>query len=177
MRGMPEPSCSTVEGHYHLQIIEYSHELFVAGNGKTMTQPDAFVLFFDYIPRIHIFKKTNTGRQSMKYMINEKDNCVVIEMKGKIMGGPDAETFLDDLKKLIDQDKKNIIIDLDKVNFMNSSGIGIIIGGYKTMKASGGDIKLCNVNKHLNSLLMVSHLNTVFDMHDSLDSAAKAYQN
>lgn len=174
---MPEPSCSTVEGHYHLQIIEYSHELFVAGNGKTMTQPDAFVLFFDYIPRIHIFKKTNTGRQSMKYMINEKDNCVVIEMKGKIMGGPDAETFLDDLKKLIDQDKKNIIIDLDKVNFMNSSGIGIIIGGYKTMKASGGDIKLCNVNKHLNSLLMVSHLNTVFDMHDSLDSAAKAYQN
>jgi anti-sigma B factor antagonist len=113
----------------------------------------------------------------MKYSINEKYNCVVIEIKGKIMGGPDAEVFRNDLQKLIDQDKKNVIIDLGKVNFMNSSGIGILIGGFKTMRASGGDIKLCNADKRLTSLLMVSHLNTVFDTHGSLDSAIKAYEN
>jgi len=113
----------------------------------------------------------------MKYSINEKYNCIVIEMKGKIMGGPDAETFRNDLQKLIDQDKKNVIIDLGKVSFMNSSGIGIIIGGFKTMRANGGDIKLCNADKRLKSLLMVSHLNTVFDTHDSLESAVNAYNS
>ncbi len=113
----------------------------------------------------------------MKYSINEKYNCVVFEIKGKIMGGPDAEIFRNDLQKLIDQDKKNVIIDLGKVNFMNSSGIGILIGGFKTMRANGGDVKLCNADKRLTSLLMVSHLNTVFDTHDSLDSAVKAFEN
>ena len=113
----------------------------------------------------------------MKYSINEKYNCVVFEIKGKIKGGPDAEVFRNDLQKLIDQDKKNVIIDLGKVNFMNSSGIGILIGGFKTMRANGGDIKLCNADKRLTSLLMVSHLNTVFDTHNSLDSAVKAYES
>ena len=113
----------------------------------------------------------------MKYSINEKYNCVVFELKGKIKGGPDAEIFRNDLQKLIDEDKKNVIIDLGKVNFMNSSGIGILIGGFKTMRANGGDIKLCNADKRLTSLLMVSHLNTVFDTHPDLDSAVKAYGN
>ncbi len=112
----------------------------------------------------------------MRYQINEKYNCVVFEIKGKIMGGPDAEVFRNDLQKLIDEDKKNVVIDLGKVNFMNSSGIGILIGGYKTMRANGGDIKLCNADKRITSLLMVSHLNTVFDTHPSLDSAVKAYE-
>ncbi len=113
----------------------------------------------------------------MKYSINERYNCVVFEIKGKIKGGPDAEVFRNDLQKLIDEDKKNVIIDLGKVNFMNSSGIGILIGGFKTMRANGGDIKLCNADKRLTSLLMVSHLNTVFDTHDSLDSAVKAFES
>ncbi|MFO8028434.1 MAG: STAS domain-containing protein [Cyclonatronaceae bacterium] len=113
----------------------------------------------------------------MKYSINERYNCVVFELKGKIMGGPDAEVFRNDLKKLINEGKKNIILDLGKVNFMNSSGIGILIGGFKTMRDNGGDIKLCNADKRLTSLLMVSHLNTVFDTHPSLESAVKAYEN
>ncbi len=112
----------------------------------------------------------------MKYSINEKYNCVVFEIKGKIKGGPHAEVFRNDLQKLIDEDKKNVIIDLGKVNFMDSSGIGILIGGFKTMRDNGGDIKLCNADKRITSLLMVSHLNTVFDTHPSLDSAVKAYE-
>lgn len=113
----------------------------------------------------------------MKYTIIEKYNCVVIEPKGKILGGPHAEVFRNDLQKLVDEDKKKVIIDLGKVNFMNSSGIGIIIGAFKTMKANGGDIKLCNADKRITSLLMVSHLNTIFDTHPNLDSAIKAFED
>ncbi len=112
----------------------------------------------------------------MNYNISEKYNCVVIELKGKIMGGPDAEVFRDELQKLIDDDKKKVIIDLEHVKFMNSSGLGILIGGLTTMRKAGGDIKLCNADKRISSLLMVSQLNTVFDHHLSLDSAVKAYE-
>ena len=112
----------------------------------------------------------------MNYNISEKYNCVVIELKGKIMGGPDADVFRNELQKLIDEDKKKVIIDLEHVKFMNSSGLGILIGGLTTMRKAGGDIKLCNADKRISSLLMVSQLNTVFDHHLSLDSAVKAYE-
>ena len=112
----------------------------------------------------------------MNYNIVEKYNCVVIELKGKLMGGPDAEVFKTELQKLIDSGKKNVIIDLENLKFMNSSGLGILIGGLTTMRKNGGDIKLCNADKKISSLLMVSQLNTVFDHHLSLDSAIEAYQ-
>lgn len=111
----------------------------------------------------------------MDYKINEKYNCVVIDLKGKVMGGPDAEVFKNELQKLIDQDKKNVILNLEKVKFMNSSGLGILIAGLTKMRDNGGDIKLCNADKRISSLLMISQLNTVFDHHKSLDSAIEAY--
>ncbi len=111
----------------------------------------------------------------MKFNISERYNCVVVELKGKIMGGPDADVFKTELQKLIDAGKTKLIIDLENVKFMNSSGLGILIGGLTTMRKAGGDIKLANADKRISSLLMVSQLNTVFDHHLSLDSAIKAY--
>jgi anti-sigma B factor antagonist len=69
----------------------------------------------------------------MNYNVSEKYNCVIIELKGNVMGGPDAEIFRDELHKLIEQGKKEVIVNLGKVKFMNSSGLGILIGGLTTM--------------------------------------------
>ncbi|MDX1672069.1 MAG: STAS domain-containing protein [Balneolaceae bacterium] len=112
----------------------------------------------------------------MNWDINEKYNCVVITLSGKIMGGPHAEDFRDDLHKLIENDKKNVVVDLSKVKFMNSSGLGILIGGLTTMKNAGGDMKLAGATEKIQSLLMVSQLNRVFDNYETLDEATEAYQ-
>ncbi len=111
----------------------------------------------------------------MNYSISEKYNCVVIDLKGRVMGGPDAEKFTNEIHKLIDEGKTNIIINLEQVKFMNSSGLGILIGGLKTVREADGDVKLCNADKRISSLLMVSQLNTVFDHYTSLDEALEAY--
>lgn len=111
----------------------------------------------------------------MKINISERYNCAVIELKGKIMGGPDADLFKAELQKLIDAGKMKVVIDLADVKFMNSSGLGILIAGLTTMRKAGGDIKLANADKRISSLLMVSQLNTVFDHHLTLDSAIEAY--
>lgn len=112
----------------------------------------------------------------MNYNINEKYNCVVIELKGKIMGGPDAEVFRNAIHKLIDEGKKKIVVDLEKVKFMNSSGLGILIGGLRTVRKNDGEIILCNADKKISSLLMVSQLNTVFDHYLSLEEAIEAFK-
>lgn len=112
----------------------------------------------------------------MNYDINERYNCVVIALNGKVMGGPDAKTFRSDLHELIEEDKKNVIVDLSNVKFMNSSGLGILIGGLTTMKNAGGDMKICGATDKIKSLLMVSQLIKIFDHYDTLDEALDAYQ-
>jgi anti-sigma B factor antagonist len=112
----------------------------------------------------------------MNYSIDERYNCVVIDLKGKVMGGSDAEVFRKAIHELIEKGRNKIVINLEKVKFMNSSGLGILIGGLRTVRESGGDIKLCNADKRISSLLMVSQLNTVFNHYLSLDEAVAAYK-
>lgn len=108
----------------------------------------------------------------MKYEVSERYNSVVITFKGKLMGGPDAEDFRETLHDLIENDKKEVIVDLGKVKFMNSSGLGILIGGYTTMKNAGGELVICQADKKIESLLMVTQLIKVFNHFRTLDEAA-----
>jgi len=71
---------------------------------------------------------------SMNISIDEKYNCVVIELKGKVMGGSDAEVFREAIHDLIEKGRNKIVINLEKVKFMNSSGLGILLGGLRTVR-------------------------------------------
>lgn len=113
----------------------------------------------------------------MNYSISERYNCVIITPKGNVMGGPDAETFREDLHELIEQDKKEVIVDLGKVKFMNSSGLGILIGGFTTMKNAGGELVICQADKKIESLLMVTQLIKVFNHFRTLEEAVAHFGN
>lgn len=112
----------------------------------------------------------------MNYDINERYNCVVIEFSGDLKGGPDASDFNDDLHGLIEEGKKQVIADLSSVKFMNSSGLGILIGGLTTMRNAGGNLKIAGADKRIESLLMVTKLLTVFDSYRTLEEAVESYQ-
>lgn len=113
----------------------------------------------------------------MNYDISERYNCIIIACKGNLMGGPDAETFRDDLHDLIEEDKKEVIIDLGNVKFMNSSGLGILMGGYTTMKNAGGELVICRADKKIESLLMVTQLIKVFNHFRTLDEAVAYFED
>ncbi len=113
----------------------------------------------------------------MRYSIAEKYNCVVITFKGDIIGGPKGAKFHDEIKSLTGKGKTNVIGDLSKVKFMNSSGLGIFITAMTSLRKEGGDFKLCGASKRIQSLLMVTKLITVFDNYKTLDEAVAAYQD
>ncbi|MCX7798374.1 MAG: STAS domain-containing protein [Melioribacter sp.] len=105
----------------------------------------------------------------------EKYNAVVIELKGNVMGGPDAQKFSDLLHKLLDEGKKNIVVDLSECKFMNSSGLGMLISGYTTMKNGGGNLKLANATEKIESLLVITKLITIFEHYNSVEEAVNSY--
>ena len=107
----------------------------------------------------------------MKVSQKEAYGAVILELNGKLTGGPEAETFRNMFKSLIDDDKKNIIINLKKVDWINSTGLGILISGYTSVKKAGGDMVLCNVGDRIDSILYVTKLNLLFQSFESVDAA------
>lgn len=92
------------------------------------------------------------------------------------MGGPDAVSLNEKLHELIEQGKTNIVVNLSKVKFMNSSGLGMLIGALTTMRKSGGDLRIANATDKIESLLVITKLITVFKHYKSLDAAIKSYE-
>ena len=111
----------------------------------------------------------------MRIKTSEKYGAAVITLKGNVMGGPDAQEFHDILGKLLESKKTNIIIDLGSVKFMNSTGLGMLISGYTSVKNKSGVLKLANATEKINSLLVITKLITIFENFDSLDKAAESF--
>ncbi|MEE4311854.1 MAG: STAS domain-containing protein [candidate division KSB1 bacterium] len=105
----------------------------------------------------------------------EQDGIVVLELSGKIMGGPDATVLNEKLHALIDDNKSKVVADLGKVSWMNSSGLGILISGLTTMRNNKGDLKLANVTDKIQSLLIITKLITVFETFNSVDEAVESF--
>lgn len=113
----------------------------------------------------------------MNFNVSERYNCVVITFKGNVMGGPNVVRLNEKLHELIEEGKANIVADLAKVKFMNSSGLGMLIGGLTTMRKAGGDLRIANATDKIESLLIITKLITVFKNYKSLDEAVKSYSN
>jgi anti-sigma B factor antagonist len=112
----------------------------------------------------------------MSFNVSERYNCVVIEFKGNVMGGPDAVNLNEKLHELIENDKKNVVVDLSKVKFMNSSGLGMLIGALTTMRKADGDLRIANATDKIESLLVITKLVTVFKHFKTLDEAIESYE-
>jgi anti-sigma B factor antagonist len=106
----------------------------------------------------------------------ELNGIVVLELSGKVMGGPDANLLSEKLHELVDKEKTKVIADLSKVSWMNSSGLGILIGGLTTMRNNGGDLKLVNVTDRIKSLLIITKLITIFETFEKMEDALKSFK-
>ena len=113
----------------------------------------------------------------MKTKVREQYGAVVIDLKGNVMGGDDTKEFNELLHKLIDEEKTNIVVDLSDVKFMNSSGLGMLIGGLTTMKKANGSLKLARTTEKIESLLVITKLITIFESYDSVDEAVQSFNN
>lgn len=102
----------------------------------------------------------------MKIKREDKGPVSILRMEGKIMGGPDADTFQKTVKDLLAEGRKSVLLDLGKVSWVNSTGLGILISGHTTIQNGGGKMMLVGVNKRIDQIFMVTKLHTIFESYD-----------
>lgn len=105
-----------------------------------------------------------------------QEGVVILEPKGKIMGGPDASLLQDKLREYIEKDCTKVVIDLSLVDWMNSTGLGILISSFTTIRNHEGELKLANVTDKIQSLLTITKLVSVFSTYDSVEDAIASFE-
>jgi anti-sigma B factor antagonist len=111
----------------------------------------------------------------MKLTTRDIGTVAVVTLDGTMLGGPDAAEINNTLHTLIDAKKKKVVIDLGAVTLMNSSGLGILIGGITTMRNAGGEMKLAAVSPKVMNLLTITKLISVFEVFDTVKKAVDSY--
>jgi anti-sigma B factor antagonist len=112
----------------------------------------------------------------MKFTSYLKDGILVFELKGKIMGGPESATFHEELKKAVAAGQRRVVMDLGEVEWMNSSGLGLLISALTTVRAANSEMKLARATDKITSLLVITKLNSVFETCPTIDDAIASFQ-
>jgi anti-sigma B factor antagonist len=93
------------------------------------------------------------------------------------MGGPDATSLHEKLHELIDSGRLSVVVDLTDVDWMNSSGLGILIGGLSALRKSGGDLRLASATEKIEEVLRITKLDRVFTVYANTNEAVDSYSS
>jgi len=114
----------------------------------------------------------------MKVKIDKeiREDIAILNLSGSLLGGPDSyERMPAEFKTLIDDGLKKVVVNLDQVRRMNSTGLGILIRCYMSVKKADGDLKLTGLGDTIKGILVMTKLNTVFDTYPTLEDAINSF--
>jgi anti-sigma B factor antagonist len=99
---------------------------------------------------------------------------LIVECSGRLVLGEESAN----LRHLVRDhliESKQVVLDLGKVSYIDSSGLGILVGLYSTATKVGGGIKFANLNPGLEDILQITRVFTVFEVFDRAEDAAAAF--
>jgi stage II sporulation protein AA (anti-sigma F factor antagonist) len=109
----------------------------------------------------------------MDLIVKEKKRCIVVKIVGDI-DQHNAEELRERIDKAYERSRcKHMIFDFSLVSFMDSSGIGLLIGRYKSVRNRGGVVAIASMNKDLIRIYNISGLKKIMTCYDTLDQAEK----
>jgi anti-sigma B factor antagonist len=99
----------------------------------------------------------------------------VLDLSGKLILGDGDALLKDKIHSLVFQGRKQIILNMGAVSYVDSSGLGALVASSVTGKNNGGQIKLVSLTKRLQDLLAIAKLLTVFESYDSEAEAINSF--
>jgi anti-sigma B factor antagonist len=110
--------------------------------------------------------------------INERQagDVTVLDMSGKITIGEGSVALRTAIRRLLEEGKKRILLNLAGVSYIDSSGIGELVSSYTAINKESGQLKLLNLTQKLQDLLTITKLLTVFDVYESEAEALNSFK-
>ena len=109
--------------------------------------------------------------------IKEQDGIQVISMSGRLLHMDEARLLDADIDALLEKGAKHFCVDMAGLQHMNSTGLGLLVRFLTRIRNTGGELVLTHVNDTLNKLLLITKLERVFSITESVDEAADLLKN
>jgi anti-sigma B factor antagonist len=102
-------------------------------------------------------------------------DVTILDLEGKITIGEGSVGLRNAIRRLMQEGKKKILLNLSGVGYVDSSGIGELVSSYTTIGREGGQLKLLNLTQKIRDLLTITKLLTVFDTYDDEAAALNSF--
>lgn len=107
----------------------------------------------------------------ISYEYRRENNAIILQLKGDLIGDDVGPQLIEVASDALEDQLKNCIIDLKEVRYISSSGIGVLITMLTKMRNAGGEVYLTSPSEHVKKLLIITKLNNIFTVFDSLEEA------
>jgi anti-sigma B factor antagonist len=105
----------------------------------------------------------------------EREGIEILKLKGRITVGPEASALREKITALGEAGKRNIVLDMPEVDYIDSTGLGALVMCATSMRKQGGNVKLLNLNRRAVELLVMTKLATVFEIFNDEQDAVNSY--
>jgi anti-sigma B factor antagonist len=112
---------------------------------------------------------------SLKASTREVGGVTVIDLDGRITLGDGSALLRDLIFENLKNGHLKLMLNLAGISYLDSTGLGELVSGYRLVKSHGGELKLLHLNKKVSDLLQVTKLYTVFDIHNDETKALASF--
>jgi len=116
-------------------------------------------------------------REKLQIENKKAGEVSIFILKGTVTLGEGDVVLKKAIQESLKNEEKRILLDLDKVKYMDSSGIGELVACYTSVKNRGGQLKLLNLKSRILELLQVTQLLQVFEAYDSEQEAIQSFSS
>jgi len=105
----------------------------------------------------------------------EREGVVIVDLDGRLTVGQETGALRETVLKLTNEGRNNIVLNLEKVEYIDSTGLGGLVICFTTVKKNGGALKLLNLNRRNVELLVLTKLQTVFEVFNDEQDAVNSF--
>lgn len=112
---------------------------------------------------------------SLDIQQREREGVTILDIKGRLTVGDELTHFRDTMAQITKSGVKNVILNLQHVDYIDSTGLGALVMNYTTMQKAGSKVKLLNLNRRNIELLVMTKLTTIFEIFNDEQDAINSF--
>ncbi len=113
---------------------------------------------------------------SLEISVRRVENVAVVDLQGRITLGEASGRLRDTIKDLVTNNGKDILLNLTDVSYIDSSGLGELVGAFATVSNRGGRLRLLGLQPRVHELMHITKLYSVFEIFDTEAAAVRSFR-
>ena len=110
----------------------------------------------------------------LKTSTRSQGGVVIIDCSGRIVMGEETAFLRHQVKDLLNESRQ-LVLNLAEVDYLDSSGLGTVVGLYSSARSAGGEIKLAGLTGRVKDALQITRLGSIFEFYDTAEEAASTF--